>query len=112
MDEAGTGIPWAWAGIWSVVGYFGGIGVAVALFGQNWEVLVVSKRNIRVLIRCGATTCASSYGVFCRFLRVVVTGHNPECSLFDVSLCDAEGDIYGWLLRCEACMGADMGEGS
>lgn len=66
-----------------------------------------ARKMLRIPIVCGATTCASEPGVFCRFLGSIRFGSVPVCTLFPSTLESytfLETDTPdGWIQRCDAC---------
>ena len=66
-------------------------------------------RTLKIKLDCGQTTCASEPGKFCRFLTARADGSCPQCNLFGGwRLTDANGDLTGWILRCQACLEAEV----
>lgn len=60
---------------------------------------------LKIGIHCGATTCASEPGKFCRYLGASHFGTSPECLLFpgETSHTPLE-EKDGWVQRCKECL--------
>jgi hypothetical protein len=54
-------------------------------------------------LNCGLDSCAKAKGEFCQFFISSFTGYSPRCALFNEQLFDSEGDVRGWILRCQQC---------
>jgi hypothetical protein len=65
------------------------------------------KKNLKIEIECGETTCAVSPGNFCRFFGTIKFGQIFVCRLFpsekDYTLLK---ETTGWVQRCTACLTA------
>jgi hypothetical protein len=59
--------------------------------------------RITLDLNCGKDTCAKAFGDFCQYLTSRRGGYVPQCLLFNECLFDSNGDVLGWLLRCEKC---------
>lgn len=71
---------------------------------------VCNQVELRVRVECGATTCASSPGKFCKYVGARKMGTVSICLLFpsiDTSFTDLEDDD-GWLQRCPDCISAEF----
>lgn len=69
------------------------------------------KAKLVLDITCGATTCASEPGKFCRFLRTQRLGTESVCQLF--SEWGYKGRIPlqekdGWVQRHDACLDCEQ----
>jgi hypothetical protein len=64
-------------------------------------------RAIKLAITCGEETCAESPGVLCEHLVLGRGGLSAKCSLFNVEIRDADGGIFGWLVRDVRCLAAE-----
>ena len=72
------------------------------------------RRTLTLVIECGATTCASTPGVFCKQMGMRKFGQVPVCMLFhDGDVRDIElVELDGWVQRCPECLAAERrGEG-
>jgi hypothetical protein len=66
-------------------------------------------KTLHLNIECGAKTCASEPGKFCRFLGAESFGTKPVCMLFpheDQSFTPLSS-IGGWRQRCPECLQAE-----
>ena len=62
-------------------------------------------------IQCGAKTCATEPGKFCKYVGSRRLGTQPVCLLFPGNNA-AHTDLYAepgesWLMRCDACLAAE-----
>jgi hypothetical protein len=61
------------------------------------------KHRRLLVIDCGETTCASSPGVFCAYVRTGTFGTRWYCHLYSSKELYAVPDSEGWLQRLPAC---------
>jgi len=70
-------------------------------------------RQLKFEIKCGATTCASKPGKFCKYVGTTRFGTTYICMLFkdieyDYKSIILKEDRHGWLQRCPQCLEAEQ----